>query len=269
MSKNPLRGLAPIGPAVAIILSAGTAFAHCNCGPDSNVDGVPEADRWIRDNRDVREAKRECPEGDVAKLEQERGISARLLKYGETVREGESVEPRACRVVFNSGASDQFFKYSVAVPAPTTPAVTPEQSAGKVHYGLDKFDLGPDDLQKIDAYLATLAPGSTIEIFSTADPSETNTYNVSLTQRRNDAVRTYMESKGFKIIEATACGESIARDLGHPDGVTNPADRYTGFVAADGSFLNIGPDGQCTAGQIAGFEQILKSEFISPLNGPK
>ncbi len=147
-------------------------------------------------------------------------------------------------------------------------AVVSSPLAGRFNFALDEALLTPEANAKLEALVAA-RPGAVFEVFGTADRAENDAYNIELSQRRINVVKAKIEGLGGTVVERAACGESIWRGAGRPDGVPNMDDRYAGVVASDGAFLAMGNDGNCTAGQIQGFQQILDLQFVTAPVGPR
>lgn len=80
-----------------------------------------------------------------------------------------------------------------------------------VHFALDKSFLAPATREVLDRIVETLAPypGMHVVLTGHTDPRASNAYNQALSERRVNAVRDYLRSRGMKDeqIETRAVGE--------------------------------------------------------------
>jgi outer membrane protein OmpA-like peptidoglycan-associated protein len=81
-----------------------------------------------------------------------------------------------------------------------------------VHFALDKHDLASSTRQVLDATIAQLKANPTVRVRLSGhtDPRASNAYNQALSQRRVDAVRSYLAANGIgadRILRAEAEGE--------------------------------------------------------------
>jgi OOP family OmpA-OmpF porin len=116
-------------------------------------------------------------------------------------------------------------------PAPAAPPPAPAPRAPEtyiVFFAFDKADISPVASQVLDRAVADYrATGSTnVRIEGNADRSGSNTYNQRLSQRRAEAVATYLRSKGIaqNAIQTVANGEEKPR-VPTADGVRNDENR--------------------------------------------
>jgi outer membrane protein OmpA-like peptidoglycan-associated protein len=107
----------------------------------------------------------------------------------------------------------------VAAPPAPPPAIKTEPVVKKtvvlpgVHFGFDRADLAAAAKDTLDKEVVTeLAanPGQTVRIEGHTDSVGNDAYNLALSQRRADAVKAYLVSKGIagSRIETTGLGET-------------------------------------------------------------
>lgn len=128
----------------------------------------------------------------------------------------------------------------VAPPPPPPPPPAPVCNTGPyiVFFDWDKSNLRPDAASVLDNAVAQYANCGMAKVMLAghADKSGTATYNVGLSQRRNDTVRSYLESKGVAggAIATEAFGET-APLVQTADGEREPQNRRVEVTYGPGS----------------------------------
>ena len=87
------------------------------------------------------------------------------------------------------------------------------QFAMPVHFAYDDASVRSADMKALDRFASVAAkyyPGSKVTVEGFADPAGTVEYNLALSQRRADAVRSYITSRGLdgSLVQAVGYGES-------------------------------------------------------------
>jgi OmpA-OmpF porin, OOP family len=130
--------------------------------------------------------------------------------------------------------------YVAPVPPPPrpTPPPPPKCAVGPyiVFFDWDKSNLTPTATGTLDNAVAQYASCGNARVMVTghADKSGTATYNVGLSQRRNAAVRSYLEGKGVSNITTEAFGESKPL-VNTADGVREQQNRRVEVTYGPGS----------------------------------
>lgn len=130
--------------------------------------------------------------------------------------------------------------YVAPPPPPPPPPPAPVCNTGPyiVFFDWDKSNLRPDAASVLDNAVAQYANCGMAKVMLAghADKSGTATYNVGLSQRRNDTVRSYLESKGVTggAISTEAFGES-APLVQTADGEREPQNRRVEVTYGPGS----------------------------------
>ncbi len=113
-------------------------------------------------------------------------------------------------------------------PAPPPPAPRPlsdaeffENRVSDVFFDFDKYDLRPDAMATLDRNFAALSerPGIRFTIEGHCDERGSERYNLALGDRRAEAAKQYLVSKGIDAqrIEAISYGEERPFDPGHDE----------------------------------------------------
>ena len=90
-----------------------------------------------------------------------------------------------------------------------------------VYFGLDKYDIGSDFSQMLDAHAAFLRsnPSYKVTVEGHADERGTPEYNISLGERRANSVKMYLQGKGVSAdqISIVSYGKEKPAVLGHDE----------------------------------------------------
>lgn len=87
-----------------------------------------------------------------------------------------------------------------------------------VYFGFDRYDIEGEYRNVLDAHAAYLASSQTkVTVAGHADERGTPEYNIALGQRRADAVKGYLASKGAMNISTVSYGEEKPAVLGHTE----------------------------------------------------
>lgn len=131
------------------------------------------------------------------------------------------------------------------VPPPPPPVVAPPRAVSCtpgpyiVFFDFDKSDITPDAASTLDNAVSAYnsgCSGTQVMLAGHTDTSGTAQYNVGLSQRRNDAVRGYLTSRGLNdgMISSEAFGETRLR-VQTLDGVRNDQNRRVEITYGPGS----------------------------------
>ncbi len=94
-----------------------------------------------------------------------------------------------------------------------------DQQANTVYFAFDRYNIDPQYLPRLDAQAAYLManPAEHVQIQGYTDERGTPEYNIALGQRRADAVKTYLLSKGVNQAQLSTIsyGEEKPAVLGH------------------------------------------------------
>ena len=165
-------------------------------------------------------------------------------KVGLVDRLGRAVESRfrshslMGSLVYNFGGAPA--PVEVAPPPPPPPPPAPVCNTGPyiVFFDWDKSNLRPDAASVLDNAVAQYSNCGSAKVMLAghADKSGAAKYNVGLSQRRNDTVRTYLESKGVSTgaIATEAFGET-APLVQTADGEREPQNRRVEVTYGPGS----------------------------------
>ncbi|MFL5578229.1 MAG: OmpA family protein [Gemmatimonadaceae bacterium] len=85
-----------------------------------------------------------------------------------------------------------------------------------VNFAFDDATVRPEDQAQLDRFAAVAAkyyPGSKITVEGFADPAGTNRYNLGLSKRRAESVRSYLVSKGLSDANLMTVGYGEARQV--------------------------------------------------------
>lgn len=95
------------------------------------------------------------------------------------------------------------------------------QNENVVYFGFDKYSISPEYAQLLDKHAAFLRtnPSVRIVVEGHADERGTPEYNVALGERRADAVKKYLQSKGVAAdqISIVSYGKEKPAVLGHTE----------------------------------------------------
>ncbi|MEY4475564.1 MAG: peptidoglycan-associated lipoprotein [Pseudomonadota bacterium] len=90
-----------------------------------------------------------------------------------------------------------------------------------VYFGFDKYDIGSDFAQMLDAHAAFLRgnPSYKVVVEGHADERGTPEYNIALGERRANAVKMYLQGKGVSAdqISIVSYGKEKPAVLGHDE----------------------------------------------------
>jgi len=108
-----------------------------------------------------------------------------------------------------------------------------------VFFDWDRSDITPDAATTLDNAVSAYnsgCSGTSVMLAGHTDTSGTAQYNVGLSQRRNDAVRGYLTSRGISdgVISSEAFGETKLR-VQTLDGVRNDQNRRVEITYGPGS----------------------------------
>lgn len=95
------------------------------------------------------------------------------------------------------------------------------QSNNIVYFGFDKYDVAPEYAQILDQHAAFMRgnPSVKITVEGHADERGTPEYNIALGERRANAVKMYLQSKGVngEQIAIVSYGKEKPAVLGHDE----------------------------------------------------
>ncbi|WP_414600867.1 peptidoglycan-associated lipoprotein Pal [Actinobacillus porcinus] len=109
-----------------------------------------------------------------------------------------------------NNAAQQFGGYSVE---------DLQQRYNTVYFDFDKFDIKAESAQLLDAHAAylTATPAAKVLVEGNTDERGTPEYNIALGQRRADAVKSYLATKGANNVSTVSYGEEKPAVLGHDE----------------------------------------------------
>lgn len=87
-----------------------------------------------------------------------------------------------------------------------------------VYFGFDKYDIEGEYQQLLDAHAAYLTSSKgSVTVAGHTDERGTPEYNIALGQRRADAVKNYLATKGANQVSTVSYGEEKPAVLGHTE----------------------------------------------------
>lgn len=94
-----------------------------------------------------------------------------------------------------------------------------QQRYNTVYFDFDKFDIKAESAQLLDAHAAylTATPAAKVLVEGNTDERGTPEYNIALGQRRADAVKSYLATKGANNVSTVSYGEEKPAVLGHDE----------------------------------------------------
>lgn len=108
------------------------------------------------------------------------------------------------------GANGQFGGYSVQ---------DLQSRYNTVYFAFDSYSVEGEYQQLLDAHAAylTATPAAKVTVEGNADERGTPEYNIALGQRRADAVKSYLATKGANNVSTVSYGEEKPAVLGHDE----------------------------------------------------
>ena len=94
-----------------------------------------------------------------------------------------------------------------------------QQRYNTVYFGFDKYNIEGEYAQLLDAHAAylTATPAAKVLVEGNTDERGTPEYNIALGQRRADAVKSYLATKGANNVSTVSYGEEKPAVLGHDE----------------------------------------------------
>lgn len=138
------------------------------------------------------------------------------------------------------------------------------RKAVKVYFGLDERQLKSAIGEFFINILKDNPDLKHAAILATADHAQTNAYNVTLSKDRMDEIARIAAEHGLTVHfdNSGYCGESLAK--GPDDNIPDAEERFAIIVLSKtGDFASFNAKGECTTGQLEGFEKEIK--YTSPI----
>ena len=94
-----------------------------------------------------------------------------------------------------------------------------QQRYNTVYFGFDKYNIEGEYAQLLDAHAAylTATPAAKVLVEGNTDERGTPEYNIALGQRRADAVKSYLATKGANNVSTVSYSEEKPAVLGHDE----------------------------------------------------